>query len=355
MLSNGLATLREWLRRIPWAAMRDSLRNVPPPQIRARLAGFSLEPLRDRVNALPWAATRDRAYALVRDLPEFAGRQSRYARLIRWHQPTGIWLLLWPTLWGLWIAADGRPDEWVLIVFVTGTIVLRSAGCIINDFADRRIDPLVARTADRPLARGEVTSAEALTLFAALMLVGFGLVLTLNSLTVQLAVIGAVIAVVYPFTKRVIATPQFVLGIAFAWGVPMAFAAELGTVPRLGWLLFLAAVIWGVVYDTQYAMADREDDLKAGVRSTAILFGELDRTLVGGLQLLLFFALLLVGLGAGLGVWYHSGVALAAGLAVYQQYLIRDRDPARCLRAFRNNAWLGGWVFVGLLLDYLFG
>lgn len=351
---NWLAALRDRVSRLPWAAVRDRLREIPSARTRARLAGLSLAPLRDRIGALPWAATRDKVYALARALPDFAGRQSRYARLMRWHQPIGIWLLLWPTLWGLWIAGEGRPDERILIVFVLGTIVLRSAGCIVNDLADRRIDPLVARTADRPLATGEVTSAEALALFAGLMLVGLGLVLTLNRLTVQLAIVGAVIAVVYPFTKRVIATPQFVLGIAFAWGVPMAFAAELGTVPRLGWLLFLTAVIWGVVYDTQYAMADRDEDLKVGVRSTAILFGELDRILVGGLQLLLFVALLLAGAGAGLGAWYYGGIGLAAGIAIYQQYLIRERDPERCLSAFRTNAWLGGCVFTGLLLDYLF-
>ncbi len=397
LLRNGLAKLREWFRRLPWSAMRDRLRDAP--WTRAGRAGPGSTPLggslrqalrtvrasnvrelpralddairkvltalRDAILQLPWAALaetarklarscRDRTDALLRGLPRLAGRLSPYARLMRWHQPIGIWLLLWPTLWGLWIAGEGRPDERILIVFVLGTIVLRSAGCIINDFADRKIDPLVARTADRPLATGEVKSAEALVLFAGLMLVGLGLVLTLNSLTVQLAIVGAVIAVVYPFTKRVIATPQFVLGIAFAWGVPMAFAAELATVPRLGWLLFLAAVIWGVVYDTQYAMADREDDLKAGVRSTATLFGELDRTLVGGLQALLLLALLLAGAGAGLGAWHYGGIVLAAGVAIYQQYLIRDRDPERCLGAFRTNAWLGGWVFTGILLDYLF-
>ena len=355
--------LRDGIAQASWADRVRKLRELARAQGEA-IVGV-VRALRGRIARVRWAdhaataggllgTLRDRCVALLRRLPQLAARLSPYTRLMRWHQPIGIWLLLWPTLWGLWIAGEGLPDERVLIVFVLGTIVLRSAGCIINDFADRKIDPLVARTADRPLAAGEVKSSEALVLFAGLMLVGLGLVLTLNSLTVQLAIVGAAIAVVYPFTKRVIATPQFVLGIAFAWGVPMAFAAQVGTVPRLGWLLFLAAVIWGVVYDTQYAMADREDDLKAGVRSTATLFGELDRTLVGGLQLLLLLALLLAGAGAGLGAWYYGGIVLAASVAIYQQYLIRDRDPERCLRAFRTNAWLGGWVFTGILLDYLF-
>ena len=229
---------------------------------------------------------------------------SRYARLMRLHRPIGIWLLLWPTLWALWIATAGYPDDKIFLVLVLGTIVVRSAGCVINDFADRNIDPHVRRTADRPLATGEVASGEALFLFAALMLIALGLVLTLNALTVKLAVAGAAITVLYPFTKRFLSTPQFVLGVAFAWGVPMAFAASLGDVPRVGWLLFLAAVIWVVVYDTQYAMADRIDDLKIGVRSTAILFGELDRVFVGGLQLLLLARLVLVGRSANLGAWY---------------------------------------------------
>lgn len=350
LLSNWWTWLAERLR---WTAIRDRLDRLPWAQTRAGIARIWSR-LDAWLRGLPWAAMRESLNRLASELPVYAGRLSPYARLMRWHQPIGIWLLLWPTLWGLWIASEGQPDEWVLFVFVLGTIMLRSAGCIINDFADRKIDPLVGRTADRPLATGEVTAGAALTLFGALMLIGLGLVLTLNALTLQLAVIGAVIAVVYPFTKRFIATPQFVLGIAFAWGVPMAFAAQLGTVPRLGWLLFLAAVIWGIVYDTQYAMADREDDLKAGVRSTAILFGELDRALVGGLQVLFFLALLFAGVGADLGIWYYGGIGLAAALALYQQYLIGERQAEHCLRAFLSNAWFGGWVFAGIMLDYLF-
>ena len=209
-------------------------------------------------------------------------RYMAYVRLVRLHQPVGIWLLLWPTLWALWIAGEGRPDQRVFIVFVFGTVVLRAAGCIMNDYADRKIDLHIRRTRDRPLATGEVTISEAAILFVGLMLIGFGLVLTMNRLTQVLAIIGALITIIYPFSKRFISFPQFVLGIAFAWGVPMAFAAQLGTIPRIGWLLFITTIIWGVIYDTEYAMADREDDLKIGVRSTAILFGDLDRIFVGG-------------------------------------------------------------------------
>jgi 4-hydroxybenzoate polyprenyltransferase len=279
---------------------------------------------------------------------------SRYWRLMRLHRPIGIWLLLWPTLWALWIASAGRPDPKVFLILVLGTIVVRSAGCVINDFVDRKIDPHVARTADRPLATGDVAPVEALLLFAALMLIALGLVLTLNALTVTFAVAGALITVIYPFTKRFLSTPQFVLGVAFSWGVPMAFAATVNDVPRVGWLLFLATVIWVVVYDTQYAMTDRPDDVKIGVRSTAILFGELDRAFIGGLQVLLLASLVLVGRSAAFGVWYYGGLAAAALFCVYQINLIKERDIVQSFRAFLNNAWFGAAVFAGILLDYTF-
>jgi 4-hydroxybenzoate polyprenyltransferase len=279
---------------------------------------------------------------------------SRYWRLMRLHRPIGIWLLLWPTLWALWIAAAGRPDPKVFLILVLGTIVVRSAGCVINDFADRKIDPHVARTADRPLATGEVAPVEALLLFAALMLIALGLVLTLNTLTITFAVAGAFITVIYPFTKRFLSTPQFVLGVAFSWGVPMAFAATVNDVPRVGWLLFLATVIWVVVYDTQYAITDRPDDVKLGVRSTAVLFGELDRVFIAGLQVLLLASLVLVGRSAAMGIWYYGGLAAAALFCVYQVYLIKERDIVEAFRAFLNNAWFGGAVFAGILLDYTF-
>jgi 4-hydroxybenzoate polyprenyltransferase len=279
---------------------------------------------------------------------------SRYLRLMRLHRPIGIWLLLWPTLWALWIASAGNPDETIFMILVLGTIVVRSAGCVINDFADRKFDAKVARTAQRPLATGEVAPAEALLLFAALMLIALGLVLTLNPLTVTFALAGAVITVIYPFTKRFLSTPQFVLGVAFSWGVPMAFAATADDVPRVGWLLFLAAMIWVVVYDTQYAMTDRDDDVKIGVRSTAILFGDLDRAFIVGLQSLFLATLVLVGRSADLGAWYYGGLGAAAAFGAYQAYLIKDRDGTQSFRAFLNNAWLGGAVFAGIVLDYTF-
>jgi 4-hydroxybenzoate polyprenyltransferase len=283
------------------------------------------------------------------------GAQSgRYARLMRLNQPIGIWLLLWPTLWALWIAGQGRPDERMLIVFVLGTIIARSAGCVINDLADRKIDAQVRRTARRPLATGEVVAAEAVFLGLGLMLIALGLVLTLNRATWYLALGGAAITAIYPFAKRVFAAPQLLLGIAFAWGVPMAYAAELGSIPRLGWLLFLTALIWVVVYDTEYAMVDRDDDARLGVRSTAILFGEMDRLLIGVLQASLLAGLVLVGRGAELGVWYYAGLGAAAAFCVYQQILIRSRTPERCFRAFLNNAWLGAAVFGGIVLDYFY-
>ena len=276
-----------------------------------------------------------------------------YIRLLRLNKPIGIWLLLWPTLWALWVAGDGRPTGSVLLIFVIGTVVMRSAGCIINDIADRNIDPHVARTRDRPLATGEVSVTVATVMFVALMLVGLGLVLLLNTLTQVLAVLGALVTVIYPFMKRMIAAPQFVLGVAFSWGVPMAFAAELDTIPRIGWLLFVVTVVWVVLYDTQYAMADRPDDVKLGVKSTAILFGDLDKTFISGLQLLLLLGLILIGHSTGRGAWYLAGVAAAAVFMLYQQYLIRDREPDRCFAAFLNNAWLGLSVLVGLVLDFI--
>lgn len=291
---------------------------------------------------------------LVRYLRLLLKHFGAYARLARLHRPIGIWLLLWPTLWALWIAAEGVPDGRILSVFVLGTIVLRSAGCIINDYADRHIDPHVSRTRDRPMATGEVSVTEALAVFAALMLIGLGLVLTLNRLTQSLAIVGAVVTVVYPFAKRLVSAPQFVLGIAFSWGVPMAFAAQLGHVPREGWLLFVVTMIWVVIYDTEYAMVDRDDDLRLGVKSTAVLFGDLDRVFIGGLQLMFLAGLLLVGQSAELSTEYLAGLAPAGALMLYQQYLIKDRDPQRSFSAFLNNAWVGGFVFVGILFAYYF-
>jgi 4-hydroxybenzoate polyprenyltransferase len=287
-------------------------------------------------------------------LSRAAGQLWQYARLLRLDRPIGTLLLLWPALWALWIAAEGRPDPHVFTVFLAGVVLMRSAGCALNDFADRKIDPHVRRTRDRPLASGRVTSAEALLLAAGLALVALGLVLTLNRLTVMLALAAAALAMTYPFTKRVTSLPQFYLGAAFGWSVPMAFAAETGNVPPLGWVLFCAVVLWAAAYDTMYAMVDREDDRVLGVRSTAILFGDADRALIGLIQALMLLALYLAGREAGLGGWYDAGLVAAAAYMIYQQVLIHDRDPERCFRAFLSNNGLGAMIFAGILLDYTF-
>ena len=296
--------------------------------------------------AVAAVATAARAVAL---------RAPRYLRLMRLHRPIGIWLLLWPTLWALWIAGAGRPGPDVFAIFVAGTVLLRSAGCVFNDFADRNIDPHIRRTADRPLASGELASFEAIVLFIVLMLLALGLVLLTNQRTVLLAVVGALLAIVYPFMKRWIAAPQFVLGLAFAWGVPMAFAAQTGEpVPQTGWLLFMCALVWVVIYDTEYAMADREGDLKLGIQSTAILFGEMDIAIIAVLKVVLLGGLVLLGREVGLGLWFGIGLGAAALLDLRQLWLIRGRNPDGCLRAFANNAWFGGAVFAGIVLDYIF-
>lgn len=278
----------------------------------------------------------------------------QYARLMRIDRPIGTLLLLWPALWALWLAGNGRPDPRIFTIFVLGVIVMRAAGCVINDFADREIDPHVARTRDRPLASGQVSTQEALALFAGLSLIAVGLVLTLSRLTQLLAIFGALLTVVYPFLKRVISVPQFVLGAAFGWSVPMVYAAQTGGIPPLAWLLFIAVMLWATAYDTIYAMVDREYDLELGVKSTAILFADADRFVIGIIQLMLLLDLFLIGHQAGLGGWYLTGVAAAALSALYQQYLIRNRDPERCFRAFQNNNLFGAAVFAGILLDYTF-
>jgi 4-hydroxybenzoate polyprenyltransferase len=277
-----------------------------------------------------------------------------YARLMRLDRPIGIWLLLWPTLWALWISGTGSPDPWVFTVFVAGAVVMRSAGCVINDYADRDIDGKVARTHERPLATGSIEPSEALVLFGALALIATGLVLSLNRQAQLLAIGAGLLTVVYPFCKRYIAAPQLVLGAAFAWGIPMAFAAQTGTVPRLAWLMWLTVLIWAVVYDTMYAMADREDDLKLGVNSTAILFGQADLFIIGILQAILLLGLFLIGEVAALGMWYRLSVLIAAMLMLYQFSLIRKREPQNCLRAFLNNRYIGTTIFVGILLAYTF-
>ena len=285
-------------------------------------------------------------------MPDIKDRAIQYARLARVHQPIGSLLLLWPTLWALWIAGAGRPDAVVVLVFVAGVFVMRSAGCVMNDFADRRIDPHVRRTMNRPIASGRVEPREALALFAALCLVGFGLVLTLNWLAVKYSFAAVALAASYPFMKRWTYLPQVHLGVAFGWGIPMAFAALANAVPPLAWLLLTGVVAWAVAYDTMYAMVDREDDVKVGVRSTAILFGDADRFFVGLSQVAVLAVLVLAGRQAGLGVFFNAATALSALLFLYQQYLIRDREPAACFRAFLNNNWVGAVVFAGIVADY---
>jgi 4-hydroxybenzoate polyprenyltransferase len=276
-----------------------------------------------------------------------------YARLMRLDKPIGILLLLWPTLWALWIAGEGSPSLPVVLVFIIGVTLMRSAGCVINDYADRHIDRHVKRTSERPLTSGQVSEREALTLFGLLIASSFLLVLTLNTFTIKLAFAGAFLAASYPFMKRYTHLPQVYLGAAFGWAIPMAFAALTGELdPRLWWL-FAATVVWALVYDTMYAMVDRDDDLRIGVKSSAILFGHHDRLIIGACQVLMIALLYITGRQFGLGNWYNLGLVAASLLAAYHQWLIRDRDRAACFRAFLHNHWLGMTVFVGIVLDYL--
>ena len=280
-------------------------------------------------------------------------RLTEYALLARFDRPIGIWLLLWPVLWALWIAGAGRPAPRVLIIFVLGVFAMRAAGCVINDLADRNIDPRVRRTRSRPLAARRVGPYEALLLFTLLSAAALWLVLQLDPLTFRLSLVGAALTVSYPFVKRFFPLPQLYLGVSFGgWGVPMAFAAQLGRVPRIAWVIFMAAVIWAVIYDTLYAMVDREDDLKIGVRSTAIAFADMDRMMIGILQLLMLAALALVGRTLHFGVWFYGGLGIAAATFVYQQWLIRARAPQGCLQGFLNNNYTGLAIFAGILLQY---
>ncbi|MGH8654255.1 MAG: 4-hydroxybenzoate octaprenyltransferase [Gammaproteobacteria bacterium] len=285
--------------------------------------------------------------------PKLCSRGKQYIRLMRLDKPIGILLLLWPTLWALWIASQGRPHPWVLTVFLAGVVLMRSAGCVINDIADRKFDAHVARTRSRPLAGGTVAVREAVILFLLLVGTAFALVLSMNPLTIALSFVGAGLAAVYPFTKRYTQLPQVVLGLAFGWAVPMGFAAETGEVSPVAWLLLLATVLWALVYDTMYAMVDREDDVKIGVKSTAILFGSADRPILGMLQLSMLAVLFSAGHALGLGWGYWFSLLGAASFAICHQYLIKDRDPERCFLAFKNNNWLGACVFAGLLVEYL--
>jgi 4-hydroxybenzoate polyprenyltransferase len=282
-------------------------------------------------------------------------RVVRHAQLMRLNKPIGIGLLLWPTLWALWIAARGLPDAprvpatRLLLVFIAGTVVMRSAGCVINDFADRDIDPQVKRTKGRPLALRLLSPYEALASFGALVLLALVLVMQLDAKTVYYSFVGAGLTVSYPFMKRFFALPQFWLGAAFGWAVPMAFVATLGGVPRLGWLLFIVTVLWAAVYDTQYGMVDRDDDLKIGVHSTAIAFGDMDKVIIGAMQVMVLGGLAFTGHALKFGWPFWLAVGAAAGLFAYQQWLIRNREREGCFKAFLNNNWVGLIVLVGII------
>ena len=275
-----------------------------------------------------------------------------YLQLMRLDKPIGILLLLWPTLSALWIAAEGLPDLTVLIVFILGVIIMRSAGCVINDYADRNVDGLVARTINRPLITGALTPNDALKLFLGLGVVAFLLVLLLNEFTILLSLVGLFLAATYPFMKRYTYLPQVYLGAAFGWAIPMAFAAQTNTIPTIAWLLFLANILWATAYDTFYAMADREDDIHAGVKSTAILFGEEDRIIIGILQVSFLLVMVLVGNQLEMGIAYYLGVVIAVILSAYQQRITKSREPAQCVHAFLNNNWVGAALFAGIVTHY---
>ena len=285
---------------------------------------------------------------------DWRAKLSPYWRLVRGDRPVGTLLLLWPTAWALWLAAGGRPPWGTLAIFLAGVWLTRSAGCGINDYADRWLDPQVARTKSRPLATGELAPRDALLTFVVMMLAAFGLVLLTNRLTVYLSFGGLLLAATYPFLKRYTYLPQLYLGLAFGWGIPMAFAAVRNEVPPLAWLLFLGNLLWTTGYDTWYAMVDRDDDLRAGAKSTAILFGDMDLVAQGVLYALMFGALALVGQRAELGVSYWSGLATAALLVTYQFVIARHRDRAACFRAFLHNHWVGATIFAGIAAHYAF-
>lgn len=272
-------------------------------------------------------------------------------QLTRMNRPIGSLLLLWPTLWALFLAADGMPRWDVLVVFVLGVLFMRSAGCVINDYADRHVDGHVKRTAKRPLPSGLVTEKEALGLFFVLALASFVLVLSMNTLTIMLSVVGVLLAAAYPFMKRFTYMPQFVLGMAFGWAIPMAYAAQAEALPPQAWLLFVINILWTVVYDTLYAMVDRDDDLKIGVKSSAILFGRFDKLIVGVLQFLSLVLLIALGWWLSLSSAFYWGVLAAGGLFVYQQMLIRERERDACFKAFLNNNYVGMVLFVGLAIS----
>lgn len=279
-----------------------------------------------------------------------------YLKLIRFDRPIGTYLLLWPTLWALWIASSGTPDLTLLVIFILGVFLMRSAGCAINDYADRNFDADVNRTEQRPLATGAITANEAIGVFVVLAIASFILALQLNWLTISMSFVALALAASYPFMKRIHMLPQVHLGITFGWAIPMAHTAVHNQLPDLSnWLIFFTAVIWTTAYDTMYGMADREEDIKLGLKSTAILFGNNDKLIVGIMQFIVVIMLTCVGLLQSLGGFYYLSIVLASTFFVYQQYLIRDREPVPCFHAFLNNNWFGLVVFIGIALDYFLG
>ena len=280
-------------------------------------------------------------------------RLKLYFKLMRLDRPIGILLLLWPTLWGVWIAGNGHPAGQIVAIFILGTVLMRSAGCVINDYADRDFDKHVQRTRDRPITSGQVAPREALWLAAILALLAFLLILPLNTLTWLLSIPAVLLAASYPFTKRFLAIPQAYLGIAFGFGIPMAFAAQLGSVPAIAWWLLLANIFWAMAYDTEYAMVDRDDDIRLGIHSSAIFFGKYDIAAVMACYVITLAILAAVGNALHLGISYYSGLVLAAGIAAYHFTLIRKRQREACFKAFLHNNWFGVTVFMGIVLDYL--
>ena len=280
-------------------------------------------------------------------------RLTLYEKLMRLDKPIGILLLLWPTLWGLWLSSLGQPNWIIVWIFVLGTVLMRSAGCVINDYADRDIDPLVERTKDRPLAAGLVSQKEALLLAASLALIAFALILRLNTLTLQLSVAALLLAVSYPFTKRFFALPQAYLGIAFGFGIPMAYAAQTAQVPSMAWVLLGANILWAIAYDTEYAMVDREDDRKIGIKTSALTFGQYDVIAVMACYGLFLLTLLWVGRSLQLHWPFYLGLAVAAGLMLYHYQLIKTRERAQCFKAFLHNNWVGAAIFAGIALNFL--
>jgi 4-hydroxybenzoate polyprenyltransferase len=282
-----------------------------------------------------------------------AERLTLYMQLTRLNRPIGILLLLWPTLWGVWIAGAGHPAWHIVLIFVLGTVLMRSAGCAVNDYADRDFDKHVLRTRERPVTSGRIAPREALWVAAVLSLVAFVLVLPLNNLTLLLSFPAVFLAASYPYTKRFLAIPQAYLGIAFGFGIPMAFAAQLGSVPPVAWLLLAANVFWAIAYDTEYAMVDRDDDIHLGIHSSALWFGKYDVAAVMACYAITLALLAMAGLMIGAGVWYFAGLVLAAGIALYHYHLVKHRQREKCFKAFLHNNWLGAAVFAGIAVDYL--